>query len=125
MKSLNKKISAIVLAGMVVMGGVLSSGVSSFAASANNKVSVQENPDKRVEFYCREYGKIIGYDNDEKNLEKIYSSIYNKKKCYNNGKSIEVKYPSQIPKYLFNAKCKKYKFVKIKFKDLYYLIQIK
>ena len=123
MKSLNKKISAIVLAGMVVMGGVVSSGVSSFAASAN-KVSVQENYQyKKVKNICKEYGNIIGFNKDEKNLEKGYKG-YDKKKCYNNGHSVKVKNPYQIPVHLSKAKNSGKEFVKIEFYGLYYLIQL-
>lgn len=122
MKSLNKKISAIVLASMVVMGGIVSSGVSSFAASAKN-VSVQVNHHqyKQVNFYSKENGQIIGLDKDENNLKEKYD----KEKCYNKGRSVSIKYPSQISGHLFKAQYKGYKFVKIKFGDFYYLIKIK
>ena len=123
MKSLNKKISAIILAGMVVMGGVISSGVSSFAASAS-KVSIQEQQYEKVKFFVKGYGQIVGWDKDEKNLEKRYSDIYNRRLCYNNGKSVIVKNASQISVYLYQAKYSRRKFVKIQFRDFYYLIQV-
>ena len=119
MKSLNKKISAIVLAGMVVMGGVLSSGVSSFAAVAKN-VSVQGHQYKQVENLSKQYGKIIAVDKEEKNLE----GKYNKSKCYNNGRKVIIKNPYEIPKHLVNANRYKKEFVKIEFSGFYYLIKL-
>ena len=132
MKSLNKKISAIVLAGMVVMGGVLSSGVSSFAASAKN-VSVQENQQiKKVERYCNGYGKVINVDKDKKKVESgveklaeyLKSGVYKIEYYYNNGKHVKIRNPYEISKHLANAQYRGQKFVKIEFRDLYYLIEL-
>ena len=121
MKSLNKKISAIVLAGMVVMGGVLSSGVSSFAAVAKNKVSVQKYPDSRVKFYCKGFGDIIGVYSKKDNIDKIYDN----RNCYNNGRPVKVKYLSQIQPYLYKAQYSEKQFLILDFNDIYYLIKIK
>ena len=118
MKSLNKKISAILLAGMVVMGGVVSSGLSSFAASAKN-VSVQSNYQrKRVENICKDYGRIIEESNNENDLK------YDKSKCYNNGRKVIVRNPYEIPSHLVKAKRYGKEFVKIQFAGFYYLIQV-
>ena len=56
--------------------------------------------------------------------EKDFEKYYDKGRFYNNRKSVEVRNPYEIPKYLYNAKCRKYEFVKIKFYGLYYLIEL-
>lgn len=126
MKSLHKKISAVLLAGMVVFGGFAASGVSSFAASSSSKVSIslgQEQDIRRVKFYCKSYGQVLVMDN-KKDLEDLVSG-YSKRLFYNSGRYVVVKNAAHIPQHLQKAKYYKNKFVKVEFRGLYYLIEIK
>lgn len=126
MKNLHKKISAVLLAGMVVFGGFAASGVSSFAASASSKVSInpgQEQDIRRVKFYCKSYGNVLVM-NSRKALEDLVSG-YSRRLFYNNGRYVVVSNAAQIPQHLQKAKYLGKKFVKVQFHDLYYLIELK
>lgn len=127
MKNLHKKIGAMVLAGMVVLGGVAAGGVNSFAAS-NNKASKvsknlgQEREIQRVKFYCKGYGSII-VEKEEKKLNDLLSG-YSKRDLYNYGRRVNIDNPSGIPQHLRKAKYSNKKFVKIQYRNLFYLIQV-
>lgn len=126
MKNLHKKISAVLLAGMVVFGGFAASGVSSFAASASSKVSInpgQEQDIKRVKFYSKLYGNVLVM-NSEKEL-KDYASRYSRRLFYNNGRNVRISNAAQISQHLQKAKYLGKKFVKVEFHGLYYLIELK
>ena len=119
MKNLHRKISAMLLAGMVVVGGFAASGISSYA----NSFSVaQEQEIRRVRFYSRAYGSVL-VDSSEKVLNDLISG-YSISVLYNNGRSVEVRNPSQIPQHLQRARYSGRQFVKLKHQSLYYLIQL-
>ena len=127
MKSLHKKIGAMVLAGMVVLGGVAAGGVNSFAAS-NKSIKASQNLGqemdvKRVQFYSKAYGQIVLIENKMNNSERSVS--VNKKNCYNRGKAVVVQNPAKIPVHLQDAKRCKSKFVKIGYHDVIYIIELK
>lgn len=69
MKNLHKKIGAMFLAGMVVLGGVAAGGVNSFAASSKaNKVVAsskigEEHQIRKVKFACKLLkARVISYN---------------------------------------------------------------
>ena len=126
MKNLHKKIGAMVLAGMVVLGGVAVSGVNSFAAS-NSKLAVSnhinELKEKKVKFAIRNYGELLEVSSNEQDLDKIKNKQYKEMKCYR--RIIEVRSQSEIPLKLINAKRGHYQIIKVKFQNSYYLIKVK
>lgn len=125
MKNLHKKIGAMFLAGMVVLGGVAVSGVNSFAASNNSKICVSNNVKEmqkiKVKNSIRDYGELLEVSSNEKDLvDKIKSEKY---KCPR--KIIEVKSQSEIPLKLIQSKRGKWQAIKVKFQNMNYLIKIK
>lgn len=134
MKNLHKKIGAMFLAGMVVLGGVAVSGVNSFAASSNNKVvvknSLQQSNYQKVERMANKFnGEIVKDSNNNKEFKnylkekKIKNNNKNPKILYDNSRS-DIRNQSQIALPLNNAKNRKIPFVAIQFQGKYYLIQI-
>ena len=126
MKNLHKKIGAMVLAGMVVLGGVAAGGVNSFAAS-KDKVCISnkvKNLQKiKVENSIKNYGILLEESSDEKEIDNIKNEKYKNKKW--NRKSIKVKSQCDIPLILIKASKGPRKIVKIEFRDIYYLIEAK
>ena len=121
MKNLHRKISAMLLAGMVVVGGVAVSGVQSFASANKIYSPGEERQIQRVKFYCRDYGEV--YENkDEKEINKRiedYSLLYGSRRGFS------VRNPYEIPGHLQKAKYSGKEFVKVKCNNIYYLIKIK
>jgi hypothetical protein len=120
MKNLHKKIGAMVLAGMVVFGGVAAGGVNSFAASNKVMVSnkIQERKVRNVENIIRGYGQLLGVSPNEEGLDKI--NIGKDKK---NRKIMRVNGPCEIPLILINANKGPRKVIKVRCQDMYYLIK--
>lgn len=126
MKSLHKKLSAMLLAGVVVIGGVVGSGVSSFAASAKvaRQKAVQESyQDKIVKNIVKCYGDVIVLKSD-KDANQFIGEC-SKRDLYNLGRKVKVKNPYEIPRHLQDGKYSKKKFAKIQYNDSLYLIKIK
>ena len=121
MKNLHKKISAMLLAGMVVVGGFAVSGVQSFAAAKVDNPAVKSQI-QRLNSYSRGYGKVVSVGDKE---SKLVSNGYNNENCYNMGRSFRISYPSQISLQLHRAKYYHNKeFLKVQYNGLYYLIKI-
>lgn len=78
MKNLHKKIGAMVLAGMVVLGGVAAGGVNSFAASNESSISIGEQREvQRVKFALSQKpfnGEIIEFSKDINKIKKLQGS---------------------------------------------------
>ncbi len=132
MKNLHKKIGAMVLAGMVVLGGVAAGGGNSFAASSNRKVvknNLQQSNYQKVERIVNKYfnGEILIVNNEEKEFNKSV-----KKECINKKISLRniwrdkhnIKNQYSIPVPLNDAKNRGRKLVEIQFQGYYYLIQL-
>ena len=123
MKNLHRKISAMLLAGMVVVGGVAVSGVSSFAASNQSVNYIQQGKIDKVKFYCKNSGSLLVFKNEEESKELVQG--YSKVLFYNNRRDVLIKYPSEIPGHLQKAKYYGKKFVKLKYQDVYFLVELK
>ena len=88
MKSLHKKLSAMLLAGVVVIGGVVGSGVSSFAASKVAKVNVKQESyqDIKVKNIVRRAGcKVLDISKNSKEIDKIAKEKHLGKKYQKRG----------------------------------------
>ncbi len=130
MKKTYKKISIATLSSVLVVGGVLSTGVNSFADSstkASTSSQQQVKGDSRINFYLKGYGSVVSISKDENDLNK--ESFYNKMRCYNHGRSIKLRNLSEITNHLYQAKCsnnknRKYDFMKVTYNNVYYLIAL-
>lgn len=128
MKNLHKKIGAMVLAGMVVLGGVAVSGVNSFAASKEkvSVINIQDAKHKKVNFYCKKYGaEIIDVSNKESEIRKIIKDKYGYKNAYNLGRKAPVKPNSQILLKIDEARKVKKQVINMNCDGFYYLIKVK
>ena len=121
MKNLHRKISAMLLAGMVVVGGFAASGVSAYA----NSFSIRENADiQRIKFYCQSEENIF-VNKSEKILEEHIKSLnLNRSQFYGNRRGFVIRRPAQILIHLQNAKRSGKEFIKLEYNNLYYLIKI-
>lgn len=110
MKSLHKKIGAMVLAGMVVLGGVAAGGVNSFAASKID-YSLKSNIQK-VKFVISKNpfnGEIVKFSKDKNEIR-------------NMGGSRRIQHIPNDQLELSLYKLKNQKNVKIEYKGVYYSI---
>lgn len=127
MKNLHKKIGAMVLAGMVVLGGVAVSGVNSFAASGNNRVSslnhIKELQERKVKNIIRGRGNLLGASSDEKEINNIKNKKYKDKKWRKNQVS-KVNGQCEIPLILSKVKRSPWEVIKVEWKGIYYLIEV-
>ena len=127
MKNLHRKISAMLLAGMVVFGGVAVSGVSSFAASSEQisvKKSLQEINARKVKNIVGMCGyNVVSVNNNGKEIDKIAKEKYAGIK-YQKSSGSNLKNPYQIPLNLNNSKRYGYGLVKVLCQDVYYLIKL-
>lgn len=130
MKKTYKKISIATLSSVLVVGGVLSTGVNSFADSstkASTSSQQQVKGDSRINFYLKGYGSVVSISKDENDFNK--ESFYDKTRCYNHGRSIKLRNLSEITNHLYQVKCsnnknRKYDFMKVTYNDVYYLIAL-
>ena len=124
MKNIHKKISAILLASMVVSGGVVASGVSSFANSNSVSISsLQQNKDK-VEEMLKEHLRLYDYrikgEYDSKEAAKEAALKYKgRKKVYGGVRSLNDK---NIDKLLYKLWSFNYQIVAIEYKGRYFVI---
>ena len=119
MKKVRKTTSTILLAGTIALGGLVANGLSVEASSFN---VAQDSEIQKVKFYCKGYDKIhVG--KSEKEFDDILKGV-GRTQIANNGRNIEIKNPAQIPTQLQDAKRYNKKFVKIKCRELFYLIEI-
>lgn len=117
MKNLHKKIGAMVLAGMVVFGGVAAGGVNSFAAS--NRIAASS----RINFFINKFnGEIVNASNDKKELKKYIQENHIGRNSIYKGGNIGV--PANIALPLQNAKNRNKEYVEIQFQDNNYLIKL-
>ena len=125
MKSLHKKLSAMLLAGVVVLGGVVGSGVSSFAASKGANLGIEREV-QRVKSVVKKAGaEVVLVNKNGKEVDNIVKQDY--KDCYRkeylkNGGSVKSAYqvPINFNKFRHDGK----KLVKVKCQDFYYLIKL-
>ena len=124
MKNIHKKISAILLASMVVSGGVVASGVSSFANSNSVSISsLQQNKDK-VEEMLKEHLRLYDY--------RIFGKYYSKeaarkaaleykgyKRVYGGVRSLNEK---NIDRLLYRLWSVNYQVIAIEYKGQYFVI---
>lgn len=129
MKSLHKKLSAMLLAGVVVIGGVVGSGVSSFAASAKvakAKVVQSDYQDRQnikvKNIVKRAGGQVLKSSKNGREIDKLVKQDYSGKKYLKSGG--DVRNICSIPLNFNQFKHKGIKLVKIKCQDFYYLIQL-
>ena len=124
MKNIHKKISAIILAGMVVSGGVVASGVSSFADSSPVSISQsQQSKDKvkeKLKSYLRKYDYRIKGEYDSKEAAKEAALKYKgRKKVYGGVRSLNDK---NIDKLLYKLWSFNYQIVAVEYKGRYFVI---
>ena len=125
MKNLHRKISAMLLAGMVVVGGFAASGVSSFAASNRAVPNVAlESEVRRMKSVCGMYGYNASLVKDDNEFNKLVGDC-NKSDLYNRGNKVVVRNPYELPQHLQRAKYSGKKFVKAQYRGGLYLIEIK
>lgn len=130
MKKTYKKISVATLSSALIIGGILSTEISSFADS-NTKTSTssqqQVKGDNRINFYVKNYGRVVSITKTENDINK--ESFYNRTRCYNNGHVIKLRNLSDVTSHLHQAKCsnsknRKYDYVKVTYNNVYYLIEL-
>lgn len=124
MKNLHKKISAIILAGMVVSGGVVASGVSSFANSVNINQLQQQNDDveEMLKVHLRKYDyKIEGRYSSKEAAKRAALKQKGHKKVYG---GVRVLKDSNIDKLLYNLWRFNYQVVAIQYKGKYFVIEL-
>ena len=121
MKNIHKKISAIILAGMVVSGGVVASGVSSFANSVNINQQ-QQNDD--VEEVLKEHLRLYDY-----RIKGIYDSKAEAKKAALQYRGLKRVYggvmvlkDSNINRLLYRLWSVNYQVVAIQYRGQYFVI---
>ena len=123
MKNLHRKISAMLLAGIVVFGGVAVSGVSSFAASSRVSSVALQSEARRMKSVCGMYGDEASLVKDESEFNKLIGDC-NKSDLYNRGKKVIVRNPYELPGHLRSAKYYGKKYVKVQYNSGLYLIKI-
>ena len=123
MKNLHRKISAMLLAGMVVFGGVAVSGVSSFAASSKVYSVASEYEVKKMSSICKSYGEVIVLKNEDHFKQLIGECA--KSDLYNVGRPVSVRNPYELPGHLQRAQYSGIKFVKVQCNNVLYLIKLK
>ena len=121
MKNIHKKISAIILAGMVVSGGVVASGVSSFANSVNiNQQQQNDDVEEVLKEHLRLYDYRIKGEYDSKEAAKEAALKYKgRKKVYGGVRSLNDK---NIDKLLYKLWSFNYQIVAIEYKGRYFVI---
>ena len=125
MKNLHRKISAMLLAGMLVVGGVALSGVNSLAVSKGYNIGMNSQI-QRVKSIVNGYGGEVLLESRngseiDKFVQKHHSGIGSK---YQKHSGRKINNPYQIPLHLNNAKRFKRELVKIQCQDFYYLIKV-
>ena len=125
MKNLHRKISAILLAGMVVVGGVAASGASSFAADKVYSPAVKSQI-QRVEFYVKRGpfgGEVLSVRSSEKELNKDLEK-YSNENINIQKKIIKVGNLDQLLLQVLSKSFYRGKVVKVELNRMYYLIRI-
>ena len=123
MKNIHKKISAILLASMVVSGGVVASGVSSFANSnsvfinqSQQKDDVKEMLKKHLKMY--DY-RIKGEYPSKESAKKAALQYRGRKKVYGGVRKLNEK---NIDRLLYNLWRFNYQIVAIEYQGHYFVI---
>ena len=120
MKNLNRKISTMLLTGMIMTGGFMASGLN---AHANTYTPSQEKDIQRVKFCCKNYGDVYVMDSKEELNNAVKNCSRNQ--IANNGHIIKVGSASEVPRQAQDAKCYHKKVVEVELHGIYYLIHVK
>ena len=123
MKNIHKKISAIILAGMVVSGGVVASGVSSFANSNSVFINQQQQKDD-VEEMLKKHLKLYDYRikgeySSKEEAKKAALEYKGYKRVYGGVRSFNDK---NIDRLLYRLWSAYYQIIAIEYKGHYFVI---